>query len=123
MGENRQARRLHEPGIESDIDAAHEGGDIGFALRQPVQDRGLAILAVANVVLHEAVCLTYGAAVAGQANLDIDAPNLLPGGTEMVQVSLPARAAVGTVVGASEAMYSLIAPSGGATTGVDHAMT
>src|SRR2546423_711416 len=71
---------LQEPGIEPDIDAAHEGGDIGFALRQPSQDRGLAILAVANVVLDETGRLAHRAAVAGQVNRFAPARELLQRG-------------------------------------------
>jgi signal transduction histidine kinase len=47
------------------------------------------------------------AALSGQTSVDIDTSNPIFGGTEMVQVSLPARAADGTVVGAIEAISSL----------------
>ena len=66
MGENGKSGRLHEPRIEPDIDRAHDRRDVGLALGQPVQDRGLARLAVADVVLHEARRLAHRAAVAGQ---------------------------------------------------------
>jgi len=68
VSENRQSRRFDKTPVEPDVDPAHEGWNIGFASGQPAQDRDLAILAMLNVVLHEAWRLAHHAAVARQVN-------------------------------------------------------
>ena len=66
MREHRQAGGAGQPRIDADINRAHDGGDIGRALAGPVQNRGLARLAVQNVVMDEARRIRDRGSVAGE---------------------------------------------------------
>ncbi len=62
----RQARCAGQARVDADIDRAHDRGDIGFALGEPVQDRGFARLAVQDVVIDEAAGVVDRRSVAGE---------------------------------------------------------
>jgi hypothetical protein len=46
MGQHGIAGRAGQARIDADIDGAHHGRDVGFAFGEPMQDRGLAGLAM-----------------------------------------------------------------------------
>ena len=66
MRQHRQAGGAGQPRIDADIDRAHDGRDVGLALAEPVQDRGLARLAMQDVVVDEARRVGDRRAVAGE---------------------------------------------------------
>ena len=100
MRQHRVSRCADEARIEPDINGAYDGRDIGRALGEPVQDRGLAGVAMLDVGRDEVGRIADFAAMAGQVDR-------LGAVRELCR----------------EFMKSLIAPSGGATIEVDHAIT
>ena len=77
MGEHRQAGGAGQTRVEADIDRAHQGRDVGRPLGQPVQDRRLAALAVADIGLHEARRVADDVAMARQIDALVAAGELV----------------------------------------------
>ncbi len=77
MREHGEPRRLGQARIEPDIDRADDRGDVGFALGQPMHDRGLAAFAVLDVFLHEGRRLAHQPAMSRQIDR-LCAPRELP---------------------------------------------
>ena len=69
MRQHGIAGRVHQAGIDADIDRAHHGGDIGLALGEPMQDRGFARLAVPDQETHIARPFRNFRAMAGEIQI------------------------------------------------------